>query len=569
MTRNTGTPTGLPDWAEELRARYLAGEAVQYILHGNVRDLVPWNDTFMPLARFLEEALLKPAKEIVLRFDISEGLAFADSTMRDRARASSEVREALTGEPGLVEGAREVRKVLPRLEAFLAMPGQRCGLILDYAESLVPDGEPGTLHGDDRTALVTLERWAHDPGLLRSHNIILLITEQMGSLNRRLVRHPMVVPISIPMPDEEERLAFLEQALTRHGVEPAAPVDQLARMSSGLKRIQLDAIVRWAKGRGKALDVAMLAAKRKEILEHECHGLVELVEPAHGLDSVGGQAAVKERLLRIAAAIREGRHAQVPMGIFLVGPMGTGKSWLAEAFARDSGLTCLALKNFRDRWVGSTEANLEKILDVIRSLGSVLVLIDEVDRALGGEDGDSGVSSRVFARLKTFMSDTSQRGKVLWMVMSNRPDKLDIDLKRPGRFDEKIPLFLPWTPEERLAIARAQLAKHGLSEQPAGTLEALSRRTEGFSAAEIEAVVLLASRLAQEAKQGTTEPTGPDFDAAFEEFVPNRNERMTEFMELLAVHESSSRRFLPPKYAMLANEDVRERLARLRIELGV
>ena len=107
------------------------------------------------------------------------------------------------------------------------------------------------------------------------------------------------------------------------------------------------------------------------------------------------------------------------------------------------------VKNFRERWVGSTEGNLEKILDVVEGLGHVLLIIDEADRSMGNSaDGDGGTTSRVIARLKEFMSDTTHRGRVVMMMMTNRPDKLDADLKRPGRFDLKIPFFFPADAED-------------------------------------------------------------------------------------------------------------------------
>ena len=101
-------------------------------------------------------------------------------------------------------------------------------------------------------------------------------------------------------------------------------------------------------------------------------------------------------------------------------------------------MTCLTFKNFREKWVGSTEGNLEKILDLVDALGYVLLIIDEADRSLSSGDNDGGTSSRVIARLKEFMSDTSHRGRVVILMMTNRPDKLDVDLKRPGRFDLKM-----------------------------------------------------------------------------------------------------------------------------------
>src|SRR5690349_22728030 len=101
----------------------------------------------------------------------------------------------------------------------------------------------------------------------------------------------------------------------------------------------------------------------------------------------------------IARNIREGRTARVPMGLLFTGPMGTGKTFVAEAFVKESGLTGIKLKNFRSKWVGATEANLERILSVVQGIGNVIVIIDEGDRSFGGgggEDGegDGGTSSR-------------------------------------------------------------------------------------------------------------------------------------------------------------------------------
>src|SRR5690606_2218456 len=107
-------------------------------------------------------------------------------------------------------------------------------------------------------------------------------------------------------------------------------------------------------------------------------------------------------------------------------------------------LTALTFKNFRSKWVGATEANLEKILSVIKAMGQVIVIIDEGDRSFGGDgEGDGGTSSRAIARIKQFMSDTSNRGRILFILMTNRPDKLDIDIKRAGRLDRKIPFLYP------------------------------------------------------------------------------------------------------------------------------
>ena len=98
---------------------------------------------------------------------------------------------------------------------------------------------------------------------------------------------------------------------------------------------------------------------------------------------------------------------------------------------------------------------------MIRAIGQVVVIIDEGDRAFGTGDGegDGGTSSRVIARIKEFMSDTSNRGRILFLVMTNRPDKLDVDLKRAGRLDRKIPFLYSQTPEEVEHVATSARCK--------------------------------------------------------------------------------------------------------------
>lgn len=556
----------LPAWAEELRQRYLAGEAIQFLLHGNVHDMVPFEGEYVSLREFLARGLFN-TKDVVLFYDASEGLSFARPEMKERFLKQLNIRLAILGQPA-VQGdlPQDAARLLPLLEEFLSVPGSRAALVLDYAEMIVPAADTNFMSREDRANLVTLLRWAGDPELLKSDNLVLLVSENMADVHKRIVNSPQVIPVELPMPDEGDRERQIRKRQAELGFPMAISAEQLARSTSGLRRIQLDNLFRFAKQSGTAVDYALVAQKRKEIIENECFGLVELIESRHGLDAVGGMEGVKEVLMLAARSIREGNTKHVPMGIMLVGPMGTGKSFLAEAFAKESGLTVLALRNFREKWVGSTEGNLEKILNIVKAMGQVMIVIDEVDRALGGEDGDSGTSSRVFAKIKAFMADTQHRGRILWLVMTNRPDKLDIDLKRPGRFDRKIPLFFPKTAAERELIFRALLHKNRIqAELP--DLTAAVAATEGYSGAEIEAILLLADQAA--ALRGGEQVEAADLQEAIADFVPNRNRRMIEFMELLAVFECSSRRLLPEQYRQMSSESLQERLETLRAELDL
>lgn len=564
-------PDALPSWAEELRFRYVAGDASMFLLHGNVRDLFPWAEPdgavrFVPLREFLERFLGR-TKDIVAWYNLSEGIEFPDKKVERRFRAAVDARRILDGEPAL-SGAlpRSPGEVLPLFEALVTDPAQQAALVLDYVETIVPAGEVSFMSEGDKANLITLQRWSGDPALLQSANVVLLVAENLAEVHRRVTASPQLAPVAIPLPDAAARLTYI-RALDRTGVRLDMTEDDLARVTAGLTLVQIRGLFRQARQSDEPITFRVVSRRKKSIIEQECHGLVEFVDPAHDFSHVGGNERLKRDLLRVARAIKAGQSHRVPMGILFVGPMGTGKTFIAEAFAAESGLTCLKLKNFRDKWVGSTEANLEKILQVVEGLGYVLLILDEADRSMGSAtDGDGGTSSRVIARLKEFMSDGRRRGRVVILMMTNRPDKLDADLKRPGRFDAKIPFFYPETAEERVGVLQAVARKARLLLAPDADLQPVADATHGYSAAELEAVLLAAvSRAADEDREALT---AADLTRATADTVPSRDTRMLEFMELLAVFESSSRETLPDRFRGLSTDEVHGRLDRLRAILG-
>lgn len=605
----------LPPWAEDLRRRYLRGEASIFVLHGNVYDVVLSGARTLTLTEFLGQVLLKDSKETVAIYNVATGVRF----LKQPAGLGVDADEMLA--------SGEKPRVLAAVERLL-MSSTRAAVILEYAEVVAPAGDPNFQSEADRAAVVTLHRWSFLPEIERSDNVVILISENLAELAPKLVSNPKVAVVDVPMPDRETRQAaaaladrtltekeaarYAEitaglkaiQVLTILTPPPASETDtrdreafisgilgpgadvperarKLAQLTAGLSRDEIakllapgaTAVEQVQSGRAEAarLEVDRLIARRKrEILERECFGLVEFVEPQHGFDVVGGMDEVKKDLSVIAASIRDGQTARVPMGVLFTGPMGTGKTFVAEAFARECGLTTIKLKNFRSKWVGATEGNLEKILNVIRAIGQVVVIIDEGDRAFGNTDGegDGGTSSRVIARIKEFMSDTSNRGRILFLVMTNRPDKLDVDLKRAGRLDRKIPFLYCQTPEEVENIARAQVRKNKVKTTVdfPSIRDAFSTKLVGYSNADIEAVILMA--LDDAAREGHTEVSADRFIRAAADYFPSRDTELLEYMELLAVFEASSRRLLPAKYANVTPEELDLRLRTLRAIVG-
>jgi len=184
---------------------------------------------------------------------------------------------------------------------------------------------------------------------------------------------------------------------------------------------------------------------------------------------------------------------------FVANGIVSHNSAVAEAVAGEAGINFVILNLARilGSYVGVSERNLEKALRAIHSLAPVGVFIDEIDQAISrGGGGDSGVSSRIFKRLLEVMSDTGNRGRVLFLAATNRPDLLDAALRRPGRFDKKIPFLIP-DPEERAAIFSVMARAYGLADALIVPPECVAR-TEGWTGAEIEAAVIKALEVAED-----------------------------------------------------------------------
>ncbi|HEV7844562.1 MAG TPA: ATP-binding protein, partial [Pyrinomonadaceae bacterium] len=446
-------PRLLPAWAEDLRRRYLRGEASMFVLHGNVYDVVLYQRRMMALTEFLTDVLLKESKETIAVYNVATGVRFSK-----RADTLTTIDDLLL--------STDKARVFAALERLL-VGSLKTAVIMEYAEAIAPAGDSNFQGDSDRAAIVTLHRWSALPEIERGDNVVLLIAENLTELAPKLISNPKVAVIEVPMPDRETRreaARLADTSLTERDGERYAEITaglkaiqiasiltppsiaeeesagreafivsllgggtgaserahKLAALTSDLSRDEIkellaptvaapamDATIPSPFERARKETDRLIAERKRDILERECFGLVEFVEPEHGFEVVGGMEEVKKDLLVIAENIREGRTSRVPMGILFTGPMGTGKTFVAEAFAKECGLTTIKLKNFRSKWVGATEGNLEKILNVIRAIGQVVVIVDEGDRAFGNTDGegDGGTSSRVIARIKEFMSD--------------------------------------------------------------------------------------------------------------------------------------------------------------------
>jgi len=612
----------LPSWAETLRQKYLAGEAAVFVLYRNVFDRYRTGDGYRTLQPFLSEVLLRDNKQNIFELSIDRGVrVIQGGGAGDRA----ELYRHLEG--------KGLSGILESLER--QMREQRSSaLLIPYAGTIFPAAELHFLSLDERGAFTALHRWSLDADFADRDNVVILVSESLADLSPALLTNPRVVAIELPMPDHAGRLAAI-----RH-YAPAMPpteADGLAGQTAGLRLIQLASIVAGEAPQGmnhgqrrtliaellqgspqaaeRAEKLAAITAgmtpaeirqivdptrrlpasddpagevlavvrqRKRELIEKECAGLIEFIEPRLGLETVGGNAHIKGELLEIARLIQSGDRTRAPMGLLAVGPMGAGKTFVIKAFLKEAGLSGVALKNFRSKWVGSTEANLERVLATVKAMGPIALVIDEGDRSFGrqGDDADGGTGSRVIARLKEFMSDPENRGQVLFILMTNRPDKLDTDIKRPGRLDRKIPFFYAESAGERAAVISAVCARYRVPlEMPDGALLAACEPLDGYSNADLEALALLAAEFAERGERladggqlpeasGSIAAVTPALLAqASEDFMPPQETAMVRYMEMLAVAETSRRSLLPQRFRSLSAAEVQDRLADLRRQI--
>lgn len=568
------SPT-LPPWAREMRDLFRSGSCAQFLLHGNIFDALPQAGRMLSITTFLDEVMFA-GYDVVLRYDRSRGIR----AVRGGEDWGEWVRNALGDNAQAQSYLREPGAALELLDRYLlrtlnlqaiqdkGAQARKIAVVIDFAEFVVPRGDPATLSGAFSANVVKVLGWANDPAILHANIVTVLLAEQLHDLNELVAENPHAVALRVPLPGEPEMVEYLQALVATQMPELPAnsdvPMDQLARRLTGLSRVGARRVLSLAIRNGERITGKWLTRMKKDAIERECAGLLEFIESDFTLDHVAGLDAVRTWLREDAELLRRGALHALPMGYLIAGRIGTGKTFIVTCWAGELGIPCVVFKNFRDRWVGATESNLEKIFAVLRALGQVVVFVDEADQAAGkreGGDGDSGLSGRVYGMLAKEMSDTRNRGRIIWVFATSRPDLLEVDLKRQGRLDVHIPLFPPETEAERraLLLAVARKIKVPLKEEELPDLP--DDLTLGGN--EIEGVFVRGLRTFEL----QPEPRRPLKDIlldVFREVRPSAHTRKLEYMDLVAVKECTDARFLPARYRDLSPEVLEQRIEELR-----
>jgi len=541
-----------PAWAQELALAYESGAHGQFVLYGNVADRFPLGGRLVSLVRCLDSLLLGNF-DVVFNYDPGNGL----SILRGGERFSEwPLAEKIGAWPRDPREAVELVSRYLRFRANLAALGrggsQHVACIVRGADEILPGGRPGDFEIASLASL--LKDWASESPYTELPFASFLIANNLNDLHPQVAFNPRVARIRVPLPDASViRLAIAQLAID-HPTAFAAGEDasKAADLLTGVTVSALQSLVKRNAHEGRPLGAGDFVQAKKQLVEADAGGLVEFVESKRTLDQYHGQPALKTWLRQDMALWRASDLRALPMGYVICGPVGTGKTYLVECLAGEAGVPVVKLKNFRDRWVGSSEGNLEKVFRLIRALGRCIVFIDEADQSLGKRDsgnGDSGLSGRIYSMIAQEMSNADNRGRIMWILASSRPDLIEVDLKRPGRVDVKVPILPTTTVEESAALLNALLKRFDIAPgtEAMVALELPLLLTPGAAEA-------LAVKVYRQVRTGSMEPLAALAEClkGYQAPVPRE---VLDFQMRIAIREATDMSFVPESLRHLGEAD--------------
>jgi SpoVK/Ycf46/Vps4 family AAA+-type ATPase len=516
-------------WWKELSDRYTSGTSHAFVLTGAINDYVSYG--FNSELRSTLALTLSGRNDIVVIYDVAKGVRFADEMVKlnrpDGAKTMRQLFGIATGlsnppagpagaNPAMLAALKQAQggatgklddlgsapgEILPLLDRLMRTTRRVC-VVIDYADLLCPAGDKSTRPMPERVTLATLEGWGHDPKLIENANMLLLIAASAADVHSDIrAASARYHWIEIPLPGEDDRREYIEYILAKRAprglkLEDGFSVRNFAAATSGLMKSAIEDIVLLAMSQpDKTITRVMVRDRKTEIIKSEYGDVVAFLEPSGGLDTLGGLDNVKAYLRdRVVKPIVAGNAKRAPVGIVFLGPPGTGKTAMATALAFESGINCLQFRPDRilNSLLGQSERNLEKLLVCIKSLSPCFLFLDELDQKVkrGGNSDSSSTMNNIFGRLLEFISQPSNKGRIVFIAASNQPDLIDPALIRAGRIEIKIP-FLPPNSNDRMSIFRAILVQ-----QDAGAIvadPAWIASTDGWTGAEIAKAINKAS----------------------------------------------------------------------------
>jgi SpoVK/Ycf46/Vps4 family AAA+-type ATPase len=544
-----------PAWAAEIALAYESTAQGQFILSGNVHDRLPVGGSLVNLGGFIEKELLA-GFQVIFSFDLGNGL---------RVTRGADLLDGWSGAKRLDPTVRQPLAAIELVSSFLRYRanlralGQEKQLmhvacILRDADDILPATGGWSYELGGMASL--LRDWAGEAPFSTLPFVSLIVADNLNDLHPSVALNPRAARVKVPLPDtgmltRALKLLRRDQAAAFEGAN--SNEEQIAAALTGVAVTAVETLTKQRAHQKQPIRQDDLVKIKKELVERESANLIEFIESKRTLADYEGQEALKTWLQQDVALWQQGDLKALPKGYLICGPVGTGKTYLVECLAGEAGIPVVKLKNFRDRWVGSSEGNLEKIIGLVRALGRCMVFIDEADQTLGrrtSDSSDSGLSGRIYSMIAQEMSDPDTRGHVVWILASSRPDMIEVDLKRPGRVDVKVPLLPTTTPEESAKLLRALCKRMGLDVTKEQLVALGGKLPLLLTPGAAEAIAVKAYRLARTQK---LEPIKA-VEACLTGYQPPVPVDVLKFQMQLAIREATDIAFVPESLRKLAEK---------------
>lgn len=609
----------MPEWLQkDFLTPLQSGMAHTFIFHGDTDGLVlnpncaddPEN-AYISFREFLRGVF--DERPIVIFYDVSSGMRFLTAEMEKEfkkicgletddssADPIAAAKAGLAAKRGLPQ---DPNSCLPLIEKALKQT-ENMAVVIKSAHFIAPNpGANALLPANERVNIQTLLNWSQNQKMREAGHVILMLTDDVTKISQELrTNGSAATQVFIPKPTKEERAVFITNATSQSAqrrqlelekaeledvlkkakgsargkieaniAEIQTSLDDLgpsivlpkdfevptyAHASQGMSFRQISEIFLQARKMAGPLSLNFIKDRKKTILNSEYGELMEIVEAKRGFEDIGGLTYIKNYLQIVLNAIKIGEYRLVPMGVYFMGPPGTGKTALVEALAKEAEFNFIKTKNIRSMWVGESEARMQKFIYALRSLTPVVVMNDEADLTDAQRDapkGDSGVSERLMKMWMEFLSDPRIRGQVVVISCTNRPDRIDAALKRSGRGDQRILVPMP-SINELPDIFRVMFKRYDITNEIKDFVP-FAKKTDGFSGADVEAIVLK-SFMFSNGKPVATEA----LNRAIDDFIPSASQAQIDFMTMAGLLECSSRELLPPNTKEIVNGIARRNL---------
>ncbi len=450
-------PAGRPPFLAKLSEYYNLRRKSLIELTGDIHGLF-WSagdDDFVGLESLLLAELR--AKFNLVRLDIATGVTFYDKPTeveiiricestdgervpRSRQRLMKDLIERSKHSPlaalvlvhGMAQACDRVREAGESIKPLL--------VIIQYAGAMFPAGDFTRLSDLDRQRLVQFLHWVTAPTFLAGPDLLLLVNSIRSEINNKLASLPGHAHIEIQLPQHAQRRFYVDWYRAHYkGMRFEGGWERFCRDSAGLTLANLRDLLEVAR-RSKAMVTREdVVAEVNRILEAELGEVVRIKYPRHGPEDIIGYEATGE-IFRTMFARCEDPETAVS-AILVSGPNGGGKTFQLEAYAAASGRVVVELAGIRGSLFGETDKLFELLRFHIATFGKMLILVDEAHTAFGSiHAGDTHkTEKRLSGNIIKMMGDPTFLGKVLWGLMTSRPDELDPDVK--SRSPVQIPIF--------------------------------------------------------------------------------------------------------------------------------